>query len=82
MNDAQYDAIKRRLEDTAVRDIHMNAQTWEEFKHLHWPGHAKIPPGPVRVWVAAKRLQGRKFVETVPDGLCQAGIPDTGNRVR
>lgn len=82
MNDAQFDGIKRRLQDPATGDLSMNAKTWDEFKQLYWPGHTKIPPGPVRVWIASKRLQGRKSLETIPDGVCRPGIPDTGHRVR
>ena len=82
MNDAQFAEIKRVIEDPAITDMHMNLKTWGEFNRIYWPGHAKVPPGRVRVWIASKKLQGRKYLETVPDGLCQAGTPNTGYRIR
>jgi hypothetical protein len=78
MNDITFDQIARMIQQPGG-DVYMNAKTWDEFRQRYWPGHAQVPPGPVRVWIASKGKDGR---DTVPDGVCLTGHPGTFYRVR
>jgi hypothetical protein len=79
VNDITFDQIARMMQQPGGGDVSMNATTWNEFRERYWPGHAQIPPGPMRVWIAMKDKKGR---ETLPDGVCRPGRPSTGYRVR
>lgn len=79
VNDITFDQIARMMQQSAGGDVTMNAKTWNEFRLRYWPGHAQAPPGPVRVWVASKQKNGK---ETIVDGVCLQGQPNTGYRVR
>jgi hypothetical protein len=79
MTDAQFNVIKARLENSAITDVYMNAETWNDFWRIYWPGHGTPPPGRVRVWIQAKP---RKQSEGMPYGDCGVGQPGTGYRAR
>jgi hypothetical protein len=79
MTDAQFEVIKARLENLAITDVHMSADTWNDFWRTYWPGHGTPPPGRVRVWIKGAP-RGKK--EAMAYGDSGVGIPGTGWRAR